>query len=47
MQILTDSSEELAFTKGLKIIEGKFEYLKEHNIGWSKLNYIKNKKWKS
>jgi imidazole glycerol-phosphate synthase subunit HisH len=43
MQLLTDSSDELVFTKGLKIIEGKFEYLKQHNIGWSKLSYVKNK----
>ena len=43
MQLLTYSSNELAFTKGLEIIEGKFEYLKSHNIGWSKLNFIKKK----
>ena len=43
MQLLTYSSNELAFTKGLEIIEGKFEYLKSHNIGWSKLNFNKKK----
>ena len=35
--------ERISFYKGLEIIEGKFEYLKSHNIGWSKLNFNKKK----
>ena len=41
MQLLTDSSDEINFTEGLKIIDGKFKHLKTHNIGWSKLNIVK------
>lgn len=43
MQLLTYSSDELVFTEGLKIIKGKFKCMKKHNIGWSKLDYLKKK----
>jgi len=41
MQLLTNSSNEIVYTEGLKIIDGRFDYLNNHNIGWSKLNVKK------
>jgi len=45
MHLLTHSSEEINFTKGLKLIPGKIDQLKSqsHNIGWGKINFFSKK----
>ena len=45
MHLLTTSSEELGFNKGLSFIPGntKQNLKKAHHIGWSKLNFIDKK----
>jgi glutamine amidotransferase len=45
MQILTESSEELLFTKGLSVFPGMIKYniLKKPNIGWKKIEFISTK----
>ena len=47
MQILTESSEEIDFTKGLALIPGKIKKMKKitFNIGWSKNKFLKRKKF--
>ena len=44
MQILTSSSNEIKFTKGLNLFSGKIEKMKflDFNIGWSKIIIKKN-----
>ncbi len=45
MQILTECSEEISFSKGLSIIPGEIKYniSKKTNIGWKKIHFISSK----
>ena len=45
MHLLTKSSDEIKFTKGLGLIPGKIKMIKNnsHNIGWNKINFSKKK----
>ena len=45
MQLLTSSSTEDGFEKGLNIIPGKIVRIngEKHNIGWSNLKILKKK----
>tara|TARA_B100001996_G_C18610857_1_gene573641 strand:- start:610 stop:1209 length:600 start_codon:yes stop_codon:yes gene_type:complete len=42
MQLLTNSSDELKYTEGLKIIPGNIQLIKSknHHIGWNNLNFL-------